>query len=309
LLELSLGELDGAYSAWGSQTGGTGAVAESIASAARSLGVETRVNGDVAQVLVRNGTAVGVVMQNGDEIMADMVVSGCDPNVTFCKLVEEKELPSELVAAMGKFKYRGSSGKVNLALDGVPNFTAIKDKVFLRGGLGVCPTVDYIEQAYDDAKYSGFSKRPALEISIPTMVDPSMAPPGKHVMSIFCQYINYDMDAYGTREQQRETFGDTVINTLEEFCPNIKDIMLHRQVLTPKDLEDDFSLTEGNIFHGELTLDQLFFFRPAVGWANHRTPINGYFQCGSATHPGGGITCGPGRMAAKEILGGDFPFK
>ena len=308
LLHHYMGELDGAYSAWGSQTGGTGGVSETIANAARSLGVEIRVNTTVDQVIVKNGSAAGVALENGDEIYADTVVSGCDPKVTFRKLVEEKELPSELLATIDKFKYRGSSGKVNLALDGLPNFPAMKEKVFLRGGIDICPTVNYIEKAYDDAKYASYSRRPAMEISIPTMVDPTMAPPGKHVMSIFCQYINYDMDQHGTREQQRELFGDAVVDTLSDYCPNIKDIMLHRQVLTPKDLEEQFSLTEGNIFHGELTLDQLFFFRPATGWSNHRTPIRGYYQCGSATHPGGGITCGPGRMAAKEILGKDFPF-
>jgi phytoene dehydrogenase-like protein len=183
----------------------------------------------------------------------------------------------------------------------------MKDPTLLRGGLDICPTVNYIEKAYDDAKYKGFSRRPAMEISIPTMVDPTMAPPGKHVMSIFVQYANYDLSEYGNHDQQREAMGNAVIDTLAEFCPNIKDIMLHRQVLTPWDLENQFCLPEGNIFHGELTLDQLFFFRPAPGWADYRTPIRNYFQCGSGTHPGGGITAGPGRLAAREILGGKLP--
>jgi len=308
LLHHYMGELDGAYSAWGSQRGGTGGVSECIASSARSAGAETRLNSTVAQVIVKNGKAVGVAMENGDEIYADVVVSGCDPKVTFRKLIEEKELPSELVHTIDKFKYRGSSGKVNLALDGMPNFTAMKEDVFLRGGIDIVPSVDYLEKAYDDAKYDGFSKRPAMEISIPSMSDPTMAPPGKHVMSIFVQYANYDLSKHGTRDQQREVFGNTVIDTLADYCPNIKDIMLHKQVLTPADLEDDFALTEGNIFHGELTLDQLFFFRPAAEWSAYATPVRGYYQCGSGTHPGGGITCGPGRMAAKEILGADFPF-
>jgi phytoene dehydrogenase-like protein len=164
--------------------------------------------------------------------------------------------------------------------------------------------VDYIEKAYDDAKYGGFSKRPAMEISTPTMVDPTMAPPGKHVMSIFVQYAAYNMDEYGNRDQQREAFGNAVIDTLSEFVPNLKEIILHKQVLTPWDMEDQIGLTEGNIFQGELTLDQLFFFRPAAGWADYRTPIRNYWQCGSGTHPGGGIMAGPGRLAAREILGG-----
>jgi phytoene dehydrogenase-like protein len=308
LLHHYMGELDGAYSAWGSQRGGTGGVSEAIASSARSVGVETRINSMVVRVLVKNGSAIGVVLENGDEIYADTVVSGCDPKVTFRKLIEEKELPSELIHTIDKFKYRGSSGKVNLALDGLPNFTAMKEDWLLRGAIDVCPSVDYLERAYDDAKYDGFSRRPAMEISIPTVTDPTMAPPGKHVMSIFVQYANYDLSKHGNRDQQREAFGNTVIDTLADYCPNIKDIMLHKQVLTPADLEDTYSLTEGNIFHGELTLDQLFFFRPTADWSAYRTPIRNYFQCGSGTHPGGGITAGPGRLAAKEILGADFPF-
>jgi phytoene dehydrogenase-like protein len=303
LLHHYMGELDGAFTVWGTQKGGTGGVSEAIASAARSHGAEIRVNAPVAQVIVKNGTAVGVALENGDEIYANMVVSGCDPKVTFRKLVEEKDLPSDLVRSIDKFKYRGSSGKVNLALDTVPDFTAMKDPSLLKGSVEIVPSVDYMEKAYDDAKYGGFSKRPCLEIDIPTMVDPTMAPPGKHVMSIFVQYAAYDMPDCGNRDQQREAFGNAVIDTLSEFCPNLKDIILHKQVLTPWDLEQQVGLTEGNIFQGELTLDQLFFFRPAAGWADYRTPIRNYYQCGSGTHPGGGITAGPGRMAAREILG------
>jgi phytoene dehydrogenase-like protein len=304
LLHHYMGELDGAFTAWGAQRGGTGGVAEAIASAARSHGAEIRVNAPVAQVIVKNGTAVGVALENGDEFYAEAIVSGCDPEVTFRKLVDEKELPADLVSSLDKFKYRGSSGKVNLALDALPNFTAMPDPSMLRGSVDICPSVDYMEKAYDDAKYGGFSKRPCMEIEVPSMVDPTMAPHGKHVMSIFVQYAAYDMPQYGNRDQQREAFGNAVIDTLSEFCPNIKDIMLHKQVLTPWDIEDQMGLTEGNIFHGELTLDQLFFFRPAIGWADYRTPIRNYYQCGSGTHPGGGITSGPGRMAAREILGG-----
>ena len=302
LLHHYMGELDGAFTAWGSQKGGTGGVSEAIASAARSHGAEIRCNAPVAQVLVENGRAVGVVLENGDEIRAKTVASGCDPKVTFRKLVEEKELPSDLVRAIDKFKYRGSSGKVNLALDALPNFSAMKDPAMLKGMVEICPSTDYLERAYDDGSYGGFSKRPYMDISIPSVNDPTMAPPGKHVMSIFVQYAAYDMPEYGNRDQQRDAFGDAVINTLADFAPNIKDIILHKQVLTPWDLEQEIGLTEGNIFQGELTLDQLFFFRPAPGWANYRTPIRNYYQCGSGTHPGGGITAGPGRLAALEIL-------
>jgi phytoene dehydrogenase-like protein len=302
LLHHYMGELDGAFTAWGSQKGGTGGVSEAIASAARSHGAEIRCNAPVSQVLVENGRAVGVVLENGDEIRAKTVASGCDPKVTFRKLVEEKELPSDLVRAIDKFKYRGSSGKVNLALDALPNFSAMKDPAMLKGMVEICPSTDYLERAYDDGSYGGFSKRPYMDISIPSTNDPTMAPPGKHVMSIFVQYAAYNMPEYGNRDQQRDAFGDAVINTLADFAPNIKDIILHKQVLTPWDLEQEFGLTEGNIFQGELTLDQLFFFRPAPGWANYRTPIRNYYPCGSGTHPGGGITAGPGRLAALEIL-------
>ncbi len=304
LLHHYMGDLDGAFSAWGAQMGGTGKVAEAIASSARSHGVEIRVNAPVSQVLVENGTAVGVALENGDEIHAHTVVSGCDPKVTFRKLLEEKELPNELVERIDKFKYRGSSGKLNLALDGIPKFNQMPDPSLLKGSMPIAPSMDFIEKAYDDAKYAAFSKRPVMEIEMPSMVDPTMAPPGKHVMSIFVQYCSYDMPQYGNRDQQREAFGEAVIDTLEEHCPNIREIMLHKQVLTPWDLEDQIGLTEGNIFHGELTLDQLFFLRPAAGYADYRTPIRNYWQCGSGTHPGGGIMAMPGRLAAKEILGG-----
>jgi phytoene dehydrogenase-like protein len=178
----------------------------------------------------------------------------------------------------------------------------MKDPAMMRGSIEICPSMDYLERAYDDASYGGFSERPYMDIIVPSVADPSMAPPGKHVMSIFVQYAGYDMPKYGSRDEQRQAFGDAVINTLSEFAPNIKDIILHKQVLTPWDMEQEFGLTEGNIFQGELTLDQLFFFRPAPGWADYKTPIRGYYQCGSGTHPGGGITAGPGRLAALEIL-------
>jgi phytoene dehydrogenase-like protein len=302
LLHHYMGELDGAFSAWGSQQGGTGMVSEAIASAARSFGAEIHCNAPVAQVIVKNGQAIGVALDNGDEIYATTVISGCDPKVTFRMLVDEKELPSDVVEAIDNFKFRGSSGKVNLALDGLPDFPAMKDKSLIQSTLFIAPSTDYMERAYDDAKYDDFSKRPFLESIIPTVVDPSMAPPGKHVMSIFVQYASYNMPAHGNRDQQREAFGEAVINTMAEFAPNIRDLILHKQVLTPWDIEANTGITEGNIFHGELTLDQLFFLRPVPGWASYRTPIRNYYQCGSGVHPGGGITGGPGRLAALEIM-------
>jgi phytoene dehydrogenase-like protein len=302
LLHHYMGELDGAFTAWGWQRGGTGGVSEAIASAARSFGADIRCNAPVSEIIIKNGRATGVALENGEEIYANTIVSGADPYVTFRKLVDEKELPPDLVQAIDNFKFRGSSGKVNLALDALPDFSAMKDKTLLNGMIELAPSVDYLEQAYDDAKYGSFSKRPYMDIVIPSTIDPTMAPPGKHVMSIFVQYASYNMPEHGNRDQQREAFGTAVIDTLTDFVPNLKDIILHKQVLTPWDLEQEIGLTEGNIFQGELTLDQLFFLRPAAGWANYRTPIKNYYQCGSGTHPGGGITSGPGRLAALEIL-------
>jgi len=290
LLHYYLGELDGASSEWGFQRGGTGCVSEAIASAARSFGAEIRCNAPVEKVIVKNEQAIGVALENGDEVYGKTIISGCDPKVTFRNLVDEKDLPSDLVDAIDNFKYRGSSGKVNLALDGLPDFPAMKDKALIRAMQEICPSVDYLERAYDDAKYGSFSQRPLLGCIIPSTVDPTMAPPRKHSMSIFVQYASYDMPDHGNRDQQREAFGNAVIDTLAEFAPNIKDIILHKQVITPWDIEQTVGITEGNISHGELMLDQLFFMRPVPGWAKYRTPIRNYYQCGSGTHPGGGIT-------------------
>ena len=301
LLHHFMGELDGAFTAWGSQKGGTGGVSEAIASAARSHGAETRCNAAVDHVIVKNGRAHGVVLENGDEIRSKVVVSGCDPRVTFEKLVDSKDLPDDLVEAIRKFKFRGSSGKVNIALDGLPHFTAQPDSSIHDGMAQIAPSMAFMERAYDEAKYGWYSSRPYMDVVIPTVRDPSMAPPGKHVLSLFVQYASYGLEK-SNWEDERENFGDAVVDTFAEFAPNVKDLILHRQVLSPWDLEKEFSLTQGNIFHGELTLDQLFFMRPAIGWAQYRTPIRNYYQCGSGAHPGGGITCGPGRLAALEIL-------
>jgi phytoene dehydrogenase-like protein len=230
------------------------------------------------------------------------VISGLDPKLSFLKMVDESDLPSDFVTDIKNFRIRGSSGKVNLALDGLPNFTSLPgDGPHLRGAISISPSYDYLEKAYDDAKYGNFSQEPYIDIIFPSVIDPGMAPPGKHVMSCFVQYAPYDIRG-GWNDQKREDFGDVVINAIARFAPNIKDIILHRQVLTPADLESTFGLTEGNIFHGELSLQQLFVLRPAVKWADYKTPIKNYYQCGSGTHPGGGITGSPGEMAAKKIL-------
>jgi phytoene dehydrogenase-like protein len=303
LLHHYMGEIDGAFRSWGFARGGTGAISNAIASAAREAGVEIRTQSAVAKIRVKGGRTTGVVLANGDELDADVVLSSVDPNLTFLEFVGEQELPSEFVEEIRRYKYRGSSGKVNLALDGLPDFSSLPGEgAHLRGALSISPSVDYMERAYDQAKYGEFSERPYIDMVIPTLTDPSVAPPGKHILSCFVQYAPYKL-ASGNWDDRREAFGDTVIDTIAEYAPNIRDIILHRQVLTPLDLEREFGLTEGNIFQGELTLEQLFFARPVPGWAQYATPIKGLWMCGSATHPGGGIMGAPGRNAALRILG------
>lgn len=302
LLHHYMGELDGAFRSWGFARGGTGTISRVIADAARHYGAEIRTEAAVKQVLVKNARASGVALVSGEEFQAKAIVSGVDPKRTFLNLVGEKNLAAEFVKQVNDFKIRGSSAKVNLALDALPNFTAMPgDGPHLAGAISISPSLDYIERAYDDAKFGDFSRRPYMDIILPSMLDPTMAPPGKHVMSIFVQYAPYHLRE-GTWQEKREALGDAVIDTLSEYAPNLKDIILHRQVVTPWDLEQEFGLTEGNIFQGELTLDQLFFLRPVPGWAKYRTPIKNLYMCGACTHPGGGVMAASGRLAALEIL-------
>ena len=304
LLHHYMGEIDGAFRSWGLSRGGTGAVSNAIAAAAREHGAEIRTEAPVSRVLTTNGRASGVVLSSGDELRADVVVSSVDPHLTFLKMLDPKQLPDDFVEGVRRYKFRGSSGKVNLALDALPSFTAMPGPgPHLRGAMSISPSLDYMERAYDDAKYGQFSKRPYMDIVIPSLTDPSVAPPGKHVMSCFVQYAPYHL-RQGTWDEQREAFGDAVIDTIAEYAPNIKSIIRHRQVLTPLDIEREFGLTEGNIFQGELTLEQLFFLRPVPGWAQYTTPVDRLYMCGSATHPGGGIMGAPGRNAAMRILKG-----
>jgi phytoene dehydrogenase-like protein len=302
LLHHYMGEIDGSFRAWGFAKGGTGGIANAIANAAREFGAEIRCNAPAAKVIVKSGTAVGVALENGDEYYGQVIVSSLDPKLTFLKLVDAVLLPNELVSAIQKFNIRGSSAKVNLALDDYPNWACLPgDGPHLRGAFSISSSLDYLERAYDDAKYGDFSRRPYIDVILPSMIDPDMAPPGKHVMSCFVQYAPYKLRE-GTWEQKREALGDAVVDTLSEYIPNLKNIIRHRQVMTPWDIEQTVGLSQGNIFQGELTLSQLFFLRPAAGWAKYRTPLRNYYQCGSGTHPGGGITGAPGRLAALEIL-------
>jgi phytoene dehydrogenase-like protein len=304
LLHHYMGEIDGAFRAWGIPKGGTGGVSNAIASAARSLGVEIRTEAPVARIVVRNGRASGVALESGEEIEATDVLSSVDSSRTFLGLLEPGTLEPEFEEEVRRFKFRGSSGKVNLAVDRLPEFTCLPGVgEHLRGAISFSPSLDEMERAYDDAKYGHFSKQPYIDMIIPTLVDPSMAPPGKHVISCFVQYAPYKLaPELGTWDDQREAFGDAVIDRIAEFAPNIRDIILFRNVQTPLDIERTTGLTEGNIFQGELSLEQLFFNRPVPGYARFRTPIRDLWLCGSATHPGGGIMGANGRIAAMEVL-------
>jgi phytoene dehydrogenase-like protein len=303
LLHHYMGEIDGAFRSWGFSRGGTGAISNAIAGAAREAGAEIRTEAPIARIIVKNNRAQGVVLQNGDEIYGDVVSSSVDPRLTFLKFIEERMLPSEFLEDVKRYKFRGSSGKVNIALDALPDFKCLPGPgAHLRGAISISPSVEYMEKAYDDAKYGNFSRRPYIDMVIPSLTDPSVAPPGKHVMSCFVQYAPYKLRPGLNWDDQREAFGNNVIDTIADYAPNLKSIIINKQVLTPLDLEREFGLSEGNIFQGELSLEQLFFLRPVPGYAQFRTPIKNLYMCGSATHPGGGIMGAPGRLAALEIL-------
>ena len=303
LLHHYMGEIDGAFRSWGFSRGGTGAISNAIGDAAREAGAEIRTKSGIVKIIVKDGKAKGVVLANGDELCADVVSSSIDPRHTFVEFIDTGHLPSEFLEEVRRYKYRGSSGKVNLALDALPNFKCMPGVgAHLRGAISISPSVEYMERAYDDAKYGNFSRRPYIDMVIPTLTDPSVAPAGKHILSCFVQYAPYKLRPGLNWDEQREAFGNNVIETISEYAPNIKDIILHKQVLTPLDLEREFGLSEGNIFQGELSLEQLFFLRPVPGWAQYRTPIKNLYMCGSATHPGGGIMGANGRLAALEIL-------
>ena len=283
-----------------------GAVSESIAASARAAGAEIRVNAPVARVLVRAGRARGVALESGEEIEAAAVASNLDPKATFLRLVEESDLDPEFRAAIVRFRIEGTSAKINLALNGLPDFTALPGAPGPqhRATMHICPDIEYVERAWDDAKYGRPSQRPLLELTIPTLYDPSLAPPGRHIMGIFLQYAPYSLRE-GTWNDLREPFGDRVISLIEEYAPNIRAIVEHRQVLTPLDLERRFGITGGNIFHGEMSLDQMFSMRPVAGWARYRTPVEGLYLCGSGAHPGGGVMGAPGFNCAREMLRGN----
>ena len=308
LLHHYMGEIDGAFRAWGIPKGGTGGISLAIASAAREHGAEIRTEAPVARIVTRDEgggpRATGVVLESGEALEARVVLSSADLRRTFLDLVEPGTLDRDFEAEIRRFKFRGSSGKVNLAVDRLPDFSCLPGPgEHLRGAISFSASVDDMERAYDDAKYGRWSRRPYIDMIIPTLVDPSMAPPGKHVISCFVQYAPYHLDpALGSWDDNREAFGDAVLDRIAEVAPNIRDIIVGRQVLTPLDIERTIGLTEGNIFQGELSLEQLFFNRPVPGWARFRTPVRDLWLAGSSTHPGGGIMGANGRLAALEVL-------
>ena len=303
LLFHSLGEHDGEFGSWAFHKGGNGGFTQVLARAAESFGAEIRLEAPVERVLTRDGEATGVALADGTEIAADVVVSALDPRRTFLELLEPRELPDDLVEDIRRLKFRGVSSKVNFALDALPTHPVLGARPDLyRGFMNIGPSMDYLERAFDDAKYGWYSEHPYIDCAIQSTIDPDMAPPGKHVLSCFVQYTPYELRE-SDWDTEREPMADRVQATLERHFPGFGDLVLQREVQTPLDIERTVGLSEGNIFAGEFLAPQMFFFRPAPGWSQYRTPIAGYYQCGSGTHPGGCVMGAPGRLAAGQILG------
>ena len=300
-----MGEAGGARGVWGYVRGGMGGVTQALAAAARDLGADIRCNAEVERILVHDGRAVGVALTSGDEFNAPIVASNADARVTFLHLLDRNALPAAFVADVERISYASASLKINVALAELPSFRALPGTApgpQHRGTIHICPDQDYIERAFDDAKYGRPSAEPVLECTIPSAVDPTVAPPGRHLMSMFVQYAPYELRD-GSWDDHREVFADRCFDVLDEYAPNFKRAVIDRQVLSPLDLERVFNLTGGNIFQGAMTPGQLFAFRPVPGYARYRTPLKGLYLCGAAAHPGGGVMGTPGFNAAREILG------
>ncbi|MGA2599631.1 MAG: NAD(P)/FAD-dependent oxidoreductase [Bryobacteraceae bacterium] len=303
LLHHVMGSVGGKRGLWGFVRGGMGAVSNAIADSARSRGAEIRTNAAVERIKIRNGRAYGVALQGGEEIDAPVIASNLTPHVTFLNLIEAGHLAPDFLNGIRKFRSEGTSCKINLALSGLPNFRALPGAPGPqhRATMHICPSMEYVEHAWDDAKYGRPSQSPLLELTVPTMYDPSLAPPGRHIMGIFLQYAPYKLRE-GNWDELREPFTNRVFDLIEQYAPGFRSLIVESQTLTPLDLERRFGLTGGNIFHGEMSLDQMFVMRPLAGCARYRTPVKGLFLCGSGTHPGGGVMGAPGYNAAREIL-------
>ncbi|MEZ5500032.1 MAG: NAD(P)/FAD-dependent oxidoreductase [Steroidobacteraceae bacterium] len=303
LLHHYMGDVDGQMGAWGFARGGMGAVSQALAGALKAHGGEIRTSAPVAQIITRGRRARGVALESGEEIRSRIVVSNLDARRTFLKLLEERDLDADLLRLAKNFKIRGSSGKLNIALDGLPDFPALGENNPLHAGdLHFLDTLERYERAYDDWKAGTWSKDPYLDLLIPSLTDPTMAPPGKHYMSVFVQYVPPTINGRDWTDADRDAFRDTVFEQIGRYSPNFRQLVLHAEVRTPRELESEVGLTEGNIFQGELTFDQLLFNRPFPGYAQYRGPVKGMYMCGSATHPGGGVMAAPGANAAREIL-------
>ncbi len=302
LLYHNIGEHDGHFGSWSFHKGGNGGFTQVLGRAATAFGAEIILDAAVDHVITEGGRATGVMLADGTDLRAKIVVSALDPRRTFTQLVDPRELPTDLVENIGRMRFQGTSAKVNFALDGLPVYPALGERTDqYRGFTNIGPSIEYLERAYDDAKYGWYSKRPYIDACIQSTVDPDMAPPGKHVMSCFVQYAPYHLKG-SDWDTERQNFGDTVQATLESFFPGFGKLVLHREVVTPLDIERVVGLSEGNIFGGEFFAPQMYFFRPAPGWNQYRTPIGGYYQCGSGTHPGGCVMGAPGKLAAQRIL-------
>jgi phytoene dehydrogenase-like protein len=299
LLHHQLGQSNGVVRTAGFVRGGIGGLPQALARAAERFGAEIRTNAEVANVITKDGAATGVILHNGDEINAATVVSSADVKRTFLNLLEPTYLDPQFLLQVKNIRSRGTVAKINLALDRLPAFS--NQAHDLDGIIHIGPTLDYLERAADDAKYGRFSNQPFLEITIPSIADPSLAPAGKHVMSVWMQSAPYHLRE-STWAKERDALGAAVVNAIAAHAPGFKETILHQQILTPVDLEQTYSLTGGHLYHAEMALDQMFFMRPIPGWARYRTPIENLFLCGSGTHPGGGVTGLNGYYAAKTIL-------
>jgi len=303
LLHHVMGDVDGSIGAWGLARGGMGAISNAIASALQAAGGEIRTSAGVQKVLVEGRKAVGVVLENGDEVRSNIVVSNLDAKRTFTRIMDKNDLPDGIYKRAMNFKIRGSSGKVNIALSGMPKFTGVPDNPYIaRGGQTFSGSLETMERAYDCWKHGRWSDDPFIESVIPSAWDPTVAPVGKHWMSNFVQYCPPKLADGPWTPEKRDAFGESVISKIERYSPGFRDLIVHMEVRTPHEIENEIGLTEGNIFQGELTIDQLFFNRPFPGFGQYRMPVKNMYMCGSSTHPGGGVSAVCGANAAREIL-------